>query len=657
VIGLAVFFIVEAEKAVTRRLGAAKRQSAAPGGKRGVEPSSTTFDRNESGTRATQTQGLKGVMIGLNNRTRPYCWGITVFFIVLLIAWGPCSAAGTEAFAGGPVRTAAEIDYPPFSFVDEQGRVSGFSVELLRAALTAMGRDSTFRTGPWAEVRTWLEEGAIDALPLVGRTPEREQLFDFTFPYMTLHGAIVVRDETEDIHDLDDLKGRTVAVMQGDNAEEFLRREERGIQLHTTATFDQALQELAAGRHDAVVIQRLVALRLVNEGNFTNLRIINRPVEAFRQDFCFAVRAGDRTTLALLNEGLALVIADGTYRRLHAKWFAALELPTRRLVIGGDENFPPYEYLDEHGQPAGYNVDLTRAIAREVGLDIEIRLGPWAQIRENLVRGEIDAVQGMFYSPERDRSVDFTAPHTVNHIVGVVRRGEGGAPATLADMAGKRIVVQDGDIMLEFARANGLDSQLTVVSAQEDALRQLTEGQHDVALVSRLTAHYWIEKNKWHHLQVGRMAFLSPDYCFAVPLNHKALLAQLGEGLKVLEQTGEYRRIHEKWLGVYSEDPPSLRAILRYVFMVAGPLLALLTAFFSGPGLCANRWGNAPPSYARAKNNIACLPIIRLISFGPWISSFVLPMSIPRSTPSPATLKKSGQGAVWRITVTKKVSL
>ena len=44
------------------------------------------------------------------------------------------------------------------------------------------------------------------------------------------------------------------------------------------------------------------------------------------------------------------------------------------------------------------NVDITRAIARQMGLDVEIRLGPWAKIRQGLERGEIGAIQGMFYS-------------------------------------------------------------------------------------------------------------------------------------------------------------------------------------------------------------------------------------------------------------------
>ncbi|MBR9981572.1 MAG: transporter substrate-binding domain-containing protein [Desulfatitalea sp.] len=500
---------------------------------------------------------------------------------IFIAAYGAAAFADEAAATPGtPIQAGTEIAYPPFSIVDEAGRASGFSVELLRAAAAAMGREVTFRTSAWAEVRGWLERGEIDALPVVGRTPEREAIFDFTFPYMSLHGAIVVREGAQGIRSLADLQGRQVAVMQGDNAEEFLRREDRGIQIHLAATFEEALQELSQGRHDAVVIQRLTALRLIREAGIDNLRVINQPIEGFRQDFCFAVRKGDSTTLALLNEGLALMMADGTYSHLHAKWFAALGLPTERLIVfGGDHNYPPYEYLDDNGLPAGYNVDLTRAIAQAVGLDIEIRLGPWSDIREAMARGEIDALQGLLYSRERDRTFDFTAPHSVNHYVSVVRKDEMAPPATIADLTGLRIVVQRGDIMHDFAEENGLGASLVLVDAQEDALRALAQGEHDTALVSRLAAYYWIKRQGWRNLTVGREPFLSPGYCFAVPQGQQALLAQLGEGLKVLEETGEYRRIYKKWMGVFDPPaPPAFLTILRYVAMIAGPLLVLLSA-------------------------------------------------------------------------------
>jgi len=368
-----------------------------------------------------------------------------IALVSVLVAIFLCGAGAPTPARGAtdPILSAAEIDYPPFCIVDADGRPDGFSVELMRAALAAMRREATFRTSTWKDVKGWLERGEVQALPLVGRTPEREYLFDFTFPYMSLHGAIVVRADTGGVQDLYDLRGKSVAVMKGDNAEEFLRREDRGIDIQTTATFDEALRRLSEGRYDAVVIQRLVAVRLIQETGLKNLKIVNRPIDGFRQDFCFAVKEGDRDTLALLNEGLALVMADGTYRRLHAKWFAALELPThRRIVVGGDRNYPPFEYLDENGRPTGYNVDLTRAIAREMDLDIEIRLMPWPRVVDGLQSGDIDILQGMFYSLQRDLTFDFTPPHIINQCVSVVRRGQDPPPATVNELMGLRIVVE-----------------------------------------------------------------------------------------------------------------------------------------------------------------------------------------------------------------------
>ncbi|MBM4289564.1 MAG: transporter substrate-binding domain-containing protein, partial [Deltaproteobacteria bacterium] len=500
--------------------------------------------------------------------------------MVSLLFLGAVCMGEARAADKPPILSGCEIDYPPFCLVDADGRAYGFSVELFQAALQAMGREVTFRTGPWAEVKGWLEKGEVQALPLVGRTPEREPFFDFTFPYMSLHGAIVVRRDNTDIHNLEDLRGRRVAVMQGDNAEEFLRREERGIDIYTTRSFEDALRQLSEGRHDAVVIQRLVALRLIQENGLTDLKIVPRPIEGFRQDFCFAVKEGDRETLALLNEGLSLVMADGTYRHLHAKWFAALELPPhRRLVFGGDHNYPPYEYLDDKGRPAGFTVELTRAIAREMGLDLEIRLGPWSEIVAALEKGKIDAIQGMFYSPARDLKFDFTPPYTVNHYVSAVRAGTGLPPGSLADLADRHLVVQRGDMIQDYLVQNGLGDHLTLVETQEEVLREVAEGRADVGLVLRISAMHLIDKHGWTDLNLGRTPILSAEYCYAVPRGQKALLAQLSEGLKILEETGEYRRIHDKWLGIYKEEQLSPVAALRYFAMVVVPLLLLLVAF------------------------------------------------------------------------------
>lgn len=507
----------------------------------------------------------------------------TLFVLIVLavVVAGRVDAAGpaeAAAHSGPPVLAGSEPDYPPYCIVTPAGQADGFSVELLRASLKAVGLDVIFRVGPWASLKEDLAAGHLQALPLVGRTPEREAFYDFTFPYLTMHGTIVVRDDTTSIRTPADLKGKQVAVLQGDNAEEYLRRAGLGAVIVPLPSFEIALRELASGQHDAVVIQKLVAFQLMQTTGLRNLKAVGPPLRDFTQSFCFAVRKGDSALLAALNEGLAIVMADGTFRQLHAKWFAALDDLGRsrsRIVVGGDNNYPPYEYVDANGQPAGFNVDLTRAIARQMGLSVEIRLAPWAQIRKGLQKGDIDAVQGMFYSVERSRSFDFSPPHIlVNHAI-VARQGSP-EPPDLQLLAGKSILVMAGDLMDDLAREQGYGTQLVPVASQEEALRLLAAGQHDCALVAKVPALYWIEKNGWRNLRVGERIVVQAEYCYAVPPGKDDLLARLTEGLATVKATGEFRKIQSRWLGPYELSGPGLYLIVKYVLIGVVPLLALL---------------------------------------------------------------------------------
>ena len=206
-------------------------------------------------------------------------------------------AVGAEKPKIVPVLSGCEVDYPPYCIVTQDKQADGFSVELLRAALKAVGREVTFKTGSWPEIKQDLADGRLQALPLVGRTPEREAIFDFTFPYLTMHGAIVVREDNTDILTPADLKGKQVAVLQGDNAEEYLRRADLGAVIVPLSSFETALRELSAGKHDAVVIQKLVAFQLMQKAGLKNLSTVGPPLKDYSQSFCFAVRKGTKTCL------------------------------------------------------------------------------------------------------------------------------------------------------------------------------------------------------------------------------------------------------------------------------------------------------------------------------------------------------------------------
>lgn len=88
--------------------------------------------------------------------------------------------------------------------------------------------------------------------------------------------------------------------------------------------------------------------------------------------------------------------------------------PENRMIIArGDDNYPPYEFIDENGQSAGWNVDILKAVADMEGLNVRVRLGPRDDVRSEREAGKIDLLAGMYYSPERARAVNFPLPQIV----------------------------------------------------------------------------------------------------------------------------------------------------------------------------------------------------------------------------------------------------
>ena len=127
-----------------------------------------------------------------------------------------------------------------------------------------------------------------------------------------------------------------------------------------------------------------------------------------RDDFpsvdCVSIRPGFVDTIRLIGILMVLftAVADASAE--------PASRPPTRIVFGGGYAYPPYSMLDAEGMPTGFNVELIKAIGREVGMQVEIRMMPWKQLRPALETEHSVDVTTMFYSVERNRIVDFAVP-------------------------------------------------------------------------------------------------------------------------------------------------------------------------------------------------------------------------------------------------------
>jgi len=246
----------------------------------------------------------------------------------------------------------------------------------------------------------------------------------------------------------------------------------------------------------------------------------------------------------------------------------------RVIVVGGNRDYPPYEFLDAQGKPAGYNVDLTLAIAEAMGMRVEIRLGSWAELRGALREGRLDALQGMSHSEARSEEVAFAPPHAqINHAI-FARRGTTPV-ASLAGLRGKKVVVHRAGIMDDQLTRLGHGEQLVRVASPGDALRRLARGEGEYAVVALLPGITVIQEEKLDLVPVARDV-ASHRYGYAVRRDDAVLLSRLTEGLAILKGTGRYDAIYQKWLGVLEPRPPAWGAFFKYGAVVFVPLLVVL---------------------------------------------------------------------------------
>src|SRR5512133_1592530 len=249
--------------------------------------------------------------------------------------------------------------------------------------------------------------------------------------------------------------------------------------------------------------------------------------------------------------------------------------PAATTIIGGDRAYPPYEFLDKDGNPAGYNVDLSRAIAEVMGMQVKFRFGGWSDIRSALLNGTVNVLQGISYSEDRTKTLAFSPPHTIiNHAV-FARKGT--PPVTsLEEIRGKQIIVFEDGIMHDYLKSLGFGKNLILTDTPADALRLLASGKHDYAVLAMLPGMYIIRELKLSNLVPVARSISTQKYCYAVKKGDEELLARFNEGLAILKKTGQYQEIYDKWLGVLGPPKVAWEKVLWYGGMVLGPWLLIL---------------------------------------------------------------------------------
>lgn len=253
------------------------------------------------------------------------------------------------------------------------------------------------------------------------------------------------------------------------------------------------------------------------------------------------------------------------------------------IVVGGDHDYFPFEYLDENGKPAGFNVEIALAVAETMGLELEFRLGPWGDVLRGFHAGKVDVLP-MFRSEERTKDAEFAQPHAMLHHMIFSRRGDASI-VDLAGLAGKEVIVQRDAFAHTHLESIDHGASLVFAETEPEAMRLLASGSHNCAIVTDVGGRNAIREFDLENLTSSSVPLLPVAYCFAVTGQNDQLLSRLNQGLRIIKEDGRYDRIYDRHLARLVPQEGTIPEIIIGSLWVLLPLIlvAMLVLVLSLP--------------------------------------------------------------------------
>jgi len=246
--------------------------------------------------------------------------GLLIIALVLLtgsfiFAQGQQDAEGEKTYV-----FASDATWPPMEFVNEEGDIVGFDIDLLAAIAEEMDFSYEIRNTAWDGIFAGLANKAYDAvISSVTITDDRKKQMNFTEPYINVGQILIVRTDMDNVSGLEDLTGRNVGVQNGTTGD-FVLDDYPQVERKAYDEIGFAVEDLLNGNVDGVVCDSVIAADYVmNNPNYQGrLEIVGEP---FTDEYLgIAVQKDNDELLNILNEGLEKVIESGKRDELISKW-------------------------------------------------------------------------------------------------------------------------------------------------------------------------------------------------------------------------------------------------------------------------------------------------------------------------------------------------
>lgn len=426
-------------------------------------------------------------------------------------------------------------DWPPVDFTNENGEYVGIANDYLQIIGHKLGIEIDVVTGqPWSDSLSMLRKKEIDIMPSIYQSKERQEYARFTSPYIKFTEFVFTRSDDSSIIQFADLKDKTVVVVKGYTTEQMMRSKFPDYHILVASTNLDALEKLVTGEADAYIGELMSTSYNIKERSLVGITpIVPAPFKQLQGRM--AVRK-DWPILHGLIEKVFNSISRSEKQDIKSRWVSMVEdelqaktaiteisiIPEEKIGLNAHKKYSNIkliglsdeetDWINTHPRITvnggewepfilkkgpgyeGISVDILERAASLVGLQIDYFDGPWSVMMEMLKSGELDLVQCISKTPERDQFLDFTDPYLAPSAVVFVPKKNTDIHSTV-NLKGKIVAVEKSTHIHELLNKNYPNTTVLPVNSTLEGLRSVGSGEAAAFVGTQIVAQYKMQKH------------------------------------------------------------------------------------------------------------------------------------------------------------------
>lgn len=219
------------------------------------------------------------------------------------------------------------------------------------------------------------------------------------------------------------------------------------------------------------------------------------------------------------------------------------------LIVAMEGTWSPWTYHDENDELTGYDVEVARAIAERLGVEVTFVEGEWDGLFAGLDAGRYDlVVNGVDITDERAEKYDFTEPYAYNRTA-IIVNGDNEEIQSFEDLEGKNTANTITSTYAELAESYG--ASVTGVDDLNQTFELLLSGRIDATLNAELTYYDYMKAHPDANIQIA--ALTKEASRVAIPVRKGAetetFRAAIDDAIKALREDGTLEELSEKYFG------------------------------------------------------------------------------------------------------------